>query len=297
MRCFSFFCLFFFSCSSSHNTLPNSTGKNSEIIFVVNDNLWNKSIKVLAEKTFENTIIGLPQNESMFSVVQVNNKEFKSILRTHKNIIIISEEVTTQINKNKWANNQFVALLNWNNESDFFLKELKKLREIVSLKELSQTRQKLLIKSQKSIEKKIKKLFDIELVVPNEYSVVKIDSTLFWANYDPLNSDEIKNIILFSFNPDNTSLEKQILHKTDSVFKKYLQGEKKGSYVKIEETYPVHFSNNLYRGLWKLENGFMGGPFIAKTYIHRDKVIVNIGVVFAPQEPKRQHIKEFEAIL
>ena len=297
MRVFIFFVFGFFSCSSPQKTLPNSTGKNYEIIFVVDDNLWIKTIKLLVEQSFETTIKGLPKKEPRFNVIQVNNKEFKSILKTHKNIVIISEEIRTYSKKNKWANNQFVALLNWNNDVDFFLEELIRLREIFSLKEVSNTRKKLLKHSQKEVEKKIKKFFNIEIVVPKEYSVLKIDSTFFWANFDPPNLDEIKNIMIFSFKPNNTSLQKQVLQKIDSVLEKNLHGEKEGSYVKIESKYPPYFSNNLYRGLWKLENGFMGGPFIARTYIDSSKIIVNTGVIFAPQESKRKYIQELEAIL
>lgn len=297
MRVCILFLFVFFSCSSPQKTLPNSTGKNYEIIFVVDDSLWIKSIKLLVEQSFETMIKGLPQKERMFNVIQVNNKEFKSILKTHKNIVIVSEEIKTYSKKNKWANNQFVALLNWNNEADFFLEELIRLREVFLLKEVSNIRKKLLKHSQKEAEKKIKNFFNIEIVVPKEYSVLKIDSTFFWANFDPLNSDEIKNIMIFSFKPNNTSLQKQVLQKIDSVLEKNLHGEKEGSYVKIENKYPPYFSNNLYRGLWKLENGFMGGPFIARTYIDSSKIIVNLGVVFAPQELKRKYIQEFEAIL
>ena len=41
----------------------------------------------------------------------------------------------------------------------------------------------------------------------------------------------------------------------------------------------------------------MGGPFIIKTYSKNNKIVVNIGMVFAPQNSKRKYIKEFEAIL
>ena len=45
----------------------------------------------------------------------------------------------------------------------------------------------------------------------------------------------------------------------------------------------------------------MGGAFLIKTYFlqedKKEKVHVNVGVIFAPQSRKRKYIKEFEAIL
>ena len=41
----------------------------------------------------------------------------------------------------------------------------------------------------------------------------------------------------------------------------------------------------------------MGGPLLIKTYFVKNKIVVNVGIVFAPQIRKRKYIKEFEAIL
>ena len=92
-------------------------------------------------------------------------------------------------------------------------------------------------------------------------------------------------------------MQNEVLSKTDSIFSKYLLGAPKGSYVKIEPQYSPFFKNDIYRGLWKLENGFMGGPFLIKTYFIEEKVVVAVGVIFAPQSQKRNYIKVLEAIL
>ena len=119
----------------------------------------------------------------------------------------------------------------------------------------------------------------------------------FWANYNSAKSDEIKNILIFSFVPKSKNIQEEILLNTDSIFKKYLLGQKEDTYARIEpQLTPFHF-NNTYRGLWRLENGFMGGPFIIKTHFKHNKIVVNVGMVFAPQNSKRKYIKEFEAIL
>lgn len=297
MRRFLLLLFILTGCTDGTKTLPNSTGAGSEVIFVVEDKLWENSVDSLVQGTFGASIEGINQNELLFRIVQINHGEFKSILKTHKNILIIAENVTASNQKNKWATDQFVAQLNWNKNSEQLLEELKRLRSIFVLKEIKSKRSSYAKLSQKNIEKNLFDNFGIDCIIPREYKVFKNDSTIFWANYDPHKSDEIKNIIIFSFIPKSADLQTEVLHKSDSVFAKYLIGEKEGSFVRIEPEFLPYYFENCYRGLWKLEHGFMGGPFLIKTYFINDRIVVSIGLVFAPQSRKRKYIKEFEAIL
>ena len=104
-------------------------------------------------------------------------------------------------------------------------------------------------------------------------------------------------MFFYSFCPLSSNLQNEVIFKTDSIFSKYLLGARKGSYVKIEPLYPPVFNNDIYRGLWKLENGFMGGPFLIKTYFIEEKIVIAVGVIFAPHSKKRNYIKVLEAIL
>ena len=108
----------------------------------------------------------------------------------------------------------------------------------------------------------------------------------------------IEQILVFSFKKrKNKSLFNQVVKKTDSVFSNNLYGNEKNKYVIIEPLYAPHLYNNIYRGLWKLKNGFMGGPFILKSYIKEDQITISAGLIFSPATTKRNQIKELEAIL
>ena len=295
---FLFLCfLVFSSCTEERKILPYSTGKNSEVIFVVDDLLWENTIDSLVKITFGTAIDGVNQVESLFKVIQINHSELKSILKTHTNIVIVLEGGVKSSQKNKWAKDQFVAQLNWGNNHQTLLKELAQLRELFTLKEVRSIKKDLKKSSQKNIEQTLFNSFGVECIVPKKYEIVNNDSAFFWANYDPKKSDEIKNILIFSFVPKTKNVQAEVLFKTDSVFAKHLIGLKENSFVRIEKEYPPFYFQNIYRGLWKLENGFMGGPFLIKTYFIKNKIVVNIGLVFDPQGQKRKHIKEFEAIL
>jgi len=297
MRAFLFFLVVFFGCTEATKTLPGSTGKDSEVVFVVEDNLWKNTADSLVKTVFGRPIQAINQRESLFRIIQVNHSEFKSILKRHKNVIIVSEGAKKSVQKNKWAFGQLVAQLNWQSDLQKSRKALISLRKIFVAKELESIKRSFEKTSQKNIEKRHLSNFGTEIIIPKEYQIVRNESSFFWANYDPKKSEEIKNIFTFSFTPKTSNLQAEVLTKTDSVFAKYFIGEKAGSYVRIEPGYPPYYFENTYRGLWKLENGFMGGPFLIKTHIGNNEIVVSVGFVFAPQSRKRRYIKEFEAIL
>ena len=297
MRYLTILILLLSSCSEKDKTLPHSTGANSEVIFVLTDVLWESQIKELVSNSFGSSIQGLNQNETAFRVVQVNHSEFKSILKTHKNIVIIAKDVMQSSQQNKWAYNQLVSQLNWQENTKETQISLNKLKVIYDQKELKAIRKSFAKTSQKNNEELLNNNFGIEVIIPKEYKVIYNSDSIFWATFNPTKSEEIKNMLSFSFTPCSSNLQEEVLQKTDSVFAKYLEGEKIGSFVRIEPQYPPYYNDNIYRGLWKLEKGFMGGPFLIKTYFIENKVVVNVGLIFAPQSRKRNFIKEFEAIL
>lgn len=53
------------------------------------------------------------------------------------------------------------------------------------------------------------------------------------------------------------------------------------------------------RGLWKIENDFMGGPFVSLTVYDeaRARLVTVEGYVYAPYFDKREYIREVEAVV
>ena len=60
-------------------------------IFVVDDNIWEQQLKKHAQKVFSSSIPGINRFEASFNLIQINNSQFTSLLRNHKNIIIIND--------------------------------------------------------------------------------------------------------------------------------------------------------------------------------------------------------------
>ena len=135
------------------------------------------------------------------------------------------------------------------------------------------------------------------MIAPSDYKIIKNTEDIFIANCDHSDSDQNKTILTYSFKPDSDSLQLEVMLKTDSIFSKYLKGEKENQFVRIEPNYKPVIIDNTVRGAWRLENDFIGGFFILKFYKVKDKVSVSAGVVFSPQTEKRKCVIEMMAIL
>ena len=288
--------ILFLGCKDGQNrTLPSSTGAHSEIVVVIDDSLWENKINKTFSQVFNVPIKGLGKTEKEFNIIQINNSEFSQVFRRHKNIIIFSDIEKTQ--RDKWAKGQLVIQLNINSNTHSLLETFQKVKSIFVIDELNHLRNKTKKTSNKLIENQIKNRFKIEVLIPKKYTNIIMTNDFCWMQYNPKEKDEISQILVFKVNKAKRTIDNTIFNTVDSVFFKYIKGSAENTFVKIEKLYNPHIEQNICRGLWRLENGFMGGPFIFKTYFFDKQTIISLGFTFSPNTRKRDIIKEFEAIL
>ncbi len=283
--------VFFFSCSTESVKL-DSTGHSSEIVIVSNTSTANNEQLEKLEKLFSSEIYGLTRFEPQFKILNVKESNFKSIIRRHKNIIILTDNYPTKKTNNVWSKNQIVWYLDYNdinfnlkiNEifDDFYLQELKSYRSINQSNQNTKLSELLSLKYGK------------QFFVTNNF-IKAYDSDKVTIVTDNKSNNELIQHIVF-FKPENPVLSKNQLYMlTDSLSKRLLKGSKLGSHVKIENMYEPILYKGFHRGLWKLNKGFMGGPIIIRNYDELE--IITFGIIFAPNADKRGYIKKMEAIL
>jgi len=94
---------------------------------------------------------------------------------------------------------------------------------------------------------------------------------------------------------------------TEKVTSAEVKGPDGGSFMVIEKRIPVScrsFTRNStdyieMRGLWTLEGGFKGGPFISYAFIDSatSHAVVVTGFVYAPRDEKRELLRQVEALM
>ena len=292
-----------FSCdseTSKRKVLSESTGKQNEIILVIEESDWNGVAGDILRKTFEFEIDGLPQSEKLFNLVKINPSQFSRFFRTHMNIMFVGRDYKDSYTKNKWAKPQIVMYINSNsNESEFETSCVRSFN-FLNRKELENIKHSYKRAHNTEARKYIQESFGIDLFLPTEYSVSLKLENLFISDFHSFNEkqDLLKYILVYELFPNNeVDIQNQLINFTDSILKENIKGTVDGSYVQIDRRMPLSEIDGTYRGIWTLKNGFMAGPFILKSRYIEDKIIVSLGLVFYPNEDKRDYVRTFEAIL
>jgi len=284
-----------FSCNKSGE--QKKILEKNEVILVMEDQLWKGEKGLILREIFEKEIYALYPPVKLFTLEQKTQEEFSRLNQTHKNILFVSSEVKDSHIKNKWAQNQIVMYLNSDSDEINFRKSCRETLSFLNQNELENTKHDCEKNHNKEARLYIKDQFGVELFLPKEYRWVQKKEGLFFADFKMSSTkrDLLKYIIVHEFEPINYDLQEEIISRTDSILKYIPTNE--GSYVQIDKRFSIVKDNEIYRGLWILKNEFMGGPIIIRSTSIDDKVVVSLGIVFNPNENKRDFVRTFEAIL
>ena len=280
------------SCTQNSKTLPGSTGSTNEIIVVIDDNLWNESYSDLFRSVFEKELIGVSTYETKFKLLQINNFEFNSLLKSHRHIILVNNNPTA-FASNKWAMNQVVFNVSTSDSENIFNDLQDVLSGLENFLYLS-SRSKLSKSYNSKASNVLESRFLIDAFIPNEYETSLDSVNIFWLSYNPSKKEIIKHLMFFKVDSLDILNPQLIMNK--KLFK-YIKGPQAGSYVEIEKRYPLSLNDKFYRGLWRLEKGFMGGPLLARIIRNESGTYLMLALAFSPNSPKRNFIQEVEAIL
>jgi hypothetical protein len=153
----------------------------------------------------------------------------------------------------------------------------------------------------------IERKFGVRLTMPKGYTL-DVDTTNFMWIESRGRVDAVQGILIYSFDKSDKELTTDyIFEKRNEFTKKFVPGPTKNSYMVAEDEMVAYRReikvNDIkiieLRNLWKIENDYMGGPFINYTIINEstNKVIGIDGFVYAPQFDKRDYLRQLEAIL
>jgi len=320
MKLFSVVILFGFlslmSCNIRTETLkPMVSGKAGEVMLVLPENLWDGPVGEGFKRILTADQEGLPQAEPIFDLIHVVPDQFSKIFTTHRNIIFVrikpdfkEEKITIQ--KDRWSTPQLI--INFQAKTNASCLKLLNDNAKTIVDRINQAeRNRVLIYYKKyqetAVVNKLKTKYQISLIIPKGYSMDVDTSDFIWlANETPLTSQGI--LIYFSSytGPDDFKKE-NLIRMRDRFLKKYVSGPVKNTYMSTETLVPPQIReftmNKRYttelRGLWKLENGYMGGPFVSISTVDekRHRMITVEGFVYAPHDKKRELLRQVESII
>lgn len=282
-RLFFILSLILFACNSK-KILPEYTGKAGEIILVIENGISKKYTKSL-KNILEREIDFLAQSEKQFNVFTVSENNFKGVYKKYRNVIFLKKSDKNNINltENIWAKNQLVYTFSVNQNFDYLntiKSNLTKISATINKKEISRLQTNY--KTNSAINNTLKK-YNIQLKIPQQYFIAKNNDSLFWLR------KETKETSLGIIGYHNS-------FERDSVLKYNIPGPSKGSYMKTK-VFSKYKNTEVVRGIWELENDFMGGPFVERKIKTKSKILNVLGYVYAPNKNKRELLREVEAII
>ena len=219
------------------------------------------------------------------------------------------------VGKDKWARGQIVIYLFAKNEPALAASTVEKFPAIADRVRHHDEQQLLAsiyaVKQESAgAISKIKSLFGLDIKIPGDYEIImnKPDENIFWLRSDA--KDASSNIVIRSFDytsPDQLATE-YLIGLRDNYGKAYISGPSDNSYMVTNTTdlpiYDYTYDiNGLYtkeiRGIWEMENEFMGGPFVTFAIVNKEegKLIFIDTFVYAPGKEKRDIVQQIEYII
>lgn len=314
-----FLCLLaivFLSCENTkedkHAMLPASSGNINNLQVVIEDELWEGEVGETIRKNFAATVLGLPQEEPLFSINQLPPGSFDGFTQKNRMFIYVKKGEEKQYRKAEdfYAKPQNGIFISANSNQELINLIEEKADEMIQSFQKTEIKEKQRRMSLSLFDPKpVKDSLGVSFIAPSVYRIGKLTHNFAWLRKDIRSGD--LNILIYempinSFQTDSTRVS-DIIKMRDSIGKTHIPGPVDDSYMITEKAYsPYLFESEVNgkfayqtKGTWEVHNFFMAGPFV--NYIIRDEKnnrnLVIEGFTFAPSINKRDYQFELEAII
>lgn len=290
-------------------------GKPGEVLVVMNEDDWESTLGQMVRDSLTSMYPMLPQVEARFKLCNVPHSGFVEMYQGFRNILYVDTRAkhgNSISNKgNVWTDDQCVIEIlaeDYNSAIRLFQNNVP---EIINAFENAE-RNRIIKNNDKydspTVQHEVMELFGGTPKFPSGSKIYKKTDDFMWISV--YNTDYVKKGILIYKYPikdvgDAMNAESILQHNKDAM-NKNIEGMQKNSYMTHSSIPPVLEYIKLknkdiaeIRGLWDVENDYMGGPFISHDFISPDGTyMVGVtGFVYAPKYDKIHYLREVEAIV
>lgn len=295
--------------------LPNITGNAGEVLVVINKGYWEGELGSELREILAGEYPYLPQREPVFKLLNATPGGFTGSYLLHRNIVIvnISPEVDTtgiRIARDSWAKPQIVVTVSAKNQDE--ASELIVNNSELLINAIEQTERDRLIANSKKYEDRDVRMAVIKNIggspyFPKGFTMKKDTPDFMWISQETTHVNQ--GILIFRIPyTDSTQLTPEYLRKKlYDLWQANVPGMRENSYMTFNKVIDPGFSNISYkgetmvemRGLWEVENDYMGGPFVCHIFPDRERknIIILDAFVYAPKYDKRRYLRQVESII
>ena len=309
----------FFSCKEQGiggSATQSVTGATNELLVIMPKARWESPMGDTIRAFFGQSQMGLPQAEPMFDMINLPLSNFDRSVKAHRNVLMVSlsnevDSATLVYSDSPWARTQKVFKITAPSVEAFneLFRENKDLMMNVYLKA---ERDRLISIYKKTPNEKVFRFFrdkyDILLYCPGGYNINKDTADFVWSSYET-NVDS-RGFIFFQkpYEHESQLNYQVILDQVNEEIGKYIPGPLDSTWMALDMRTPMSVANYQYdgghyamliRGLWQVENDYMGGPFVLNVVLdeQRNRILYMMAYVYAPDGEKRNLIRQVESII
>ena len=321
------------SCGSQEGArapLPSIVGARGEVLIVCDDAIWKSEVGDTLRDALMMPYHVLPQMhmetfEPMFDLVQKTKEDFNKFWKPHRNIIFLeiadridTQEPSVKFYKDRHSMGQIFIEGKARTFSGLAKKLSERQREMVSLIDDMEVKRSGYISSlsvDEALEERVLQELGIDMTIPKGCYPVRVDSVFTWIDRQMTrlkgsNNHDVQQGFFIHMEPylgpHQFSLD-YLLKKRDSLTSEFVSGPTEGSYMVVERRMNPSYDEIPFegefaaeiRGLWRMENDFMGGPFYSIT-IHDPETSMLItveGYTYAPYFDKRDYMREVAGVV
>jgi len=305
---------------SSEVFKASSTGKNGEVLVVINDDVKADTAGRYISAMLNDNYLGLAAAEPIFDMQTVPHGYFNETMAKFRNIIdvTVSDTVTkdtVMCYDDMWARPQAYILVKAASKAS--LLQLIERNHIKVVSYLSKAERDRMIAFNKriphlAIQEEINKNWGIDITIPNTFTKCnpKNKKDMTWIRIDTDESNVNLMVYDFPYVGEGSFSMPYILNKRDSLLKANIEGPD-GSFMCTEIRFgldEILYKSGKHkgmdvaelRGLWRMEGYAMGGPFILRA--HHDtinnRILVTDGFVYFPSRDKKRNLmRQLEGIM
>ena len=305
--------------------LPGKVGAAGELVVVAETAVWEGPAGDTIQAIMGQSYPVLPQHEPLMDVVHLEPGLFDRFWKPHRNILVLeiadridTQEPSLQFFRNKYSRGQIYMVAKAKSAEALTRVLGARGGEMVSLLHAEETRRHadiVALSRNEVLARDVLEQWGVQSVWPKDARMAKRTEEFCWIDRQLTrlkggdNHDIQQGFFIHSepyVSTTQLSLE-HVLNRRDELTRKHVPGPTKGSYMTTERRYVPAYEEMEYegmfalevRGLWKMKNDFMGGPFYSLTLVDeaRGRLLTLEGHAYAPYFDKRPYIREVEGLI
>ena len=295
--------------------LPGITGNAGEVLVVINKTYWEGELGSTLREILAGEYPYLPQREPVFKLFNATPGGFSGSYMLHRNIVIVnvSPEMDTtgvKVSSDAWAKPQILVTVSASTpeEATGLIRNNSEL--IINAIEQAE-RDRLIANSMKYEDRDVRMAVTGNIggspYFPKGFTMKKNSPDFMWISQETTYVNQ--GILIFKFPyTDSTQISPEYLKdKIYDLWQANVPGMRDNSYMTLNKVIEPGFRNITYRGmnmvemrgLWEVENDYMGGPFVCHIFPdpERKNIIILNAFVYAPKYDKRKYLRQVESII